>query len=712
MTPDNPLLQPWTAPHGLPPFQAILPAHFEPAFAVAMQAQRDELRSITHQAEAPDFDNTVAAFDRSGRLLGRVAAVFYNLTASQTNPELQAVQRRMAAPLADHDSAIFLDEALFARIDALHAGRDALGLSAEQRRLLERVHLDFVRAGARLQGAARARYAAVMSELADLTTRFAQNVLHDESSWRLELRSEADLAGLPDFVRASARQAAAGTWPARRPRDHAVAVAGGALPDLQPAARPARAGLARLDLAGRTRRRADNREVARHPAPAPRAGPAARPRQLRRPRAGRHHGRQPQRGAAPVRRGLAARPGCAADRASALQAQKVASGGSGPIEAWDWRYWAEQVRQARYAVDDAEVKPYFRLEAMVQAAFDCAGACSACASWRAPDLPVYHPDVKAYEVQRRPGPGRGPVPAGQLRAPSKRSGAWMSSLRWQNRNAPDAGAQERAGDGRAAGDPEQQQLRQGRTGRAHAAVAGRRAHAVPRVRPRPARAACRTSPTERLSGTQVLRDFVELPSQLFEHWLSEPAVLRAHARHWKTGEPMPEALMQRLQAARRFNQGYETVRYTASAMADMAVHARTEPSRRPTCAPSRPTCCATRACRRPWARTTAWCTSSTCSRARLCRRLLRLPVGRGAGRRRLRRLPRGRRPLRPCAGAEPAALHLRQWQQPGAGRGLRRLPRPGAHRAAAAAQARAGARGRDQRLIDAHRAGHAGAVAG
>ena len=208
MTPDNPLLAPWTAPHGLPPFAAIRPEHFEPAFSMAMQRQRAELQLIRDAAEPPSFDNTVAAFDRSGRLLERIDSVFRTLTASATDAALQAVQRRMASPLAAHDSAIYLDAGLFARVDALHEQRARLGLTAEQGRLLERVHLDFVRAGARLPGADRLRYAAVKSELAELTTRFAQNVLQDEAAWRLELRTDDDLAGLPDFLRAAARQAA------------------------------------------------------------------------------------------------------------------------------------------------------------------------------------------------------------------------------------------------------------------------------------------------------------------------------------------------------------------------------------------------------------------------------------------------------------------------------------------------------------------------
>ena len=206
---DNPLLQAWDAPHGLPPFEHLRAEHFEPALREAMRGHREDLAAIAGQTAPPDFDNTVAAFDRGGRQLTRVATVFYNLTSSATSPALQAVQRAMAGPMAGHHSAVYMDAALFARLDALHEQRSRLGLAPERLRLLERIHLDFVRAGARLEPTRQARYAQVMEELARLTTQFAQNVLHDESTWQLPLRDEADLAGLPDFVRAAARQAAA-----------------------------------------------------------------------------------------------------------------------------------------------------------------------------------------------------------------------------------------------------------------------------------------------------------------------------------------------------------------------------------------------------------------------------------------------------------------------------------------------------------------------
>ncbi|MDE2277649.1 MAG: peptidase M3, partial [Burkholderiales bacterium] len=238
----------------------------------------------------------------------------------------------------------------------------------------------------------------------------------------------------------------------------------------------------------------------------------------------------------------------------------------------DWRFWAERVRRERYAIDDAEVKPYFELGRVAAAAFDCAGRLFGLRFEPRADIPVYHPDVQAYEVRDADGTLRGVFLQDNYARPNKRSGAWMSALRWQSRNA-------RGPDGRvgaqlpvilnnnnfARGAPGEPTLLSLDDARTLFHEFGHGLHGLlSDVR------------YERLSGTQVLRDFVELPSQIFEHWIAEPEVLQRHARHWRTGEPIPAGLVQRLQRAQRFNQGYETVRYTASAIVDLAVHALPE----------------------------------------------------------------------------------------------------------------------------------------
>ena len=563
MSSSNPLLAEWAGPHGLPPFAELQPEHFEPALREAMARHREELAAIVAQPAAPDFENTAAAIDRAGRLLSRVAATFYGLTASATSPALQAVQRAMAAPLAAHTSAVLTDPALFARLDALHQRREALGLDGEQQRLLERLHLDFVRAGARLGPAARQRHSELMQALARLQTQFGQNLLHDEAAFVLPLAGEADLAGLPASLREVARQAAV----QRGLPGHALTLARSqVMPFLSFSTRQDlrervwQAWVGRGEHAGEH----DNRPVAREIL------------RLRRELAGLHGRRcfadhalaDTMAGSREAVQGLldAVWPRALAALARErewLDAERREAGESGPLQPWDWRFWAERVRQRRFQVDDAEVKPYFELGRVVEAAFDCASRLFGLRFVPQPQLASYHPDVKAYEVFDAAGAPVGLFLQDNFARPNKRSGAWMSSLRWQHRNGP--GPQRPVilnNNNFAQGQPTLLSLDDART-LFH--EFGHGLHGLlSDVR------------FERLSGTQVLRDFVELPSQIFEHWIAEPEVLRRHARHFETGEPIPDALVERLQAARRFGQGYDTVRYTASALIDLAVHAREE----------------------------------------------------------------------------------------------------------------------------------------
>ena len=567
----NPVLAPWQTPFGLPPYDQFEAGHFEPALRQAMAEHRAELAQLAAQPAAPSFDNTVAGFDRCGSTLDRVMAVFYGLTASATSPALQAVQRTMAGPVSAHFSAVYTDVALFGRVHTLFEQRQRLGLSPEQLRMLERLHLDFVRAGAQLAAPERQRYAQIMEAQAQLMTRFAQNVLFDESSWHLSLQGEADLAGLPDFVRASAQQAAAD----RGLPGHVITLSRSLVV-------PFLTFSERADL----RQRAWAAWVGRGENP------------------GEHDNRDVARDLLRLRREQAALMGhvCFADHALAdtmaksrqavqgllgevwpralkalaaeqqmLQALRQAHGaGSGPIEPWDWRYWAEKVRRERFAIDDAEVKPYFELQRVVDAAFDCAGRLFGLQFAARPDLPVYHADVRAYEVRNAQGTLVGIFMQDNFARPNKRSGAWMSALRWQSRNGVLGQAPElpvifnnnNFAKG-AAGEPTLLSLDDART------LFHEFGHGLHGL--------LSNVTFKRLSGTQVLRDFVELPSQIFEHWITEPEVLQRHARHWQTGAAMPLDLMQRMQRARQFNQGYETVRYTASAMVDMAVHSLSDP---------------------------------------------------------------------------------------------------------------------------------------
>jgi peptidyl-dipeptidase Dcp len=564
---SNPLLQTWDTPYGLPPFEAVRPEHFEPAFDVAMRAQLAEIDAIAAGAQPADFENTVAAFDRCGRQYTRIEALFYNLTASETSPALQAVERTMAPRVATHASAISMHRGLFERIDALHSQRDTLALDAEQRRLLERVHVDFVRAGARLTGQAQHRYARVMERLAELTTQFGQNVLADEAAFRLELRDESELAGLPDFVRAAARQAALERGVAGA---HVITLSRSLIVpfltfsdrrDLREQAW--RAWVTRGAHDGAT----DNRQIAREIL-------ALRQEQAR------AHGfasfadyaladTMALRQSAVtglLRQVWEPAKARAAQELQALQAQVQSRGEALQVEPWDWRYYAEQVRRARYDLDEAAVKPYFPLERMVEAVFDCAQRLFGVHFAVRPEVGAYHPDVRVYEVRNAADALVGVFLHDNFARPSKRSGAWMSSYRMQSRIDGDVVPIVVNNNNFAKGAPGEPTLLSFDDARTLFHEFGHGLHGL-----------LSSVSYERLSGTNVLRDFVELPSQLFEHWLSEPTVLRRHARHVHTGEPIPDALVAKLKAARRFNEGYETVRYTASALLDMAAHAHADP---------------------------------------------------------------------------------------------------------------------------------------
>ena len=573
MMTDNPLLQPWTDAYGLPPFARTRPEHFAPAFELAMRAHLEEIDAIGSAAAAPSFENTVAALDRSGRLFDRIGGMFHNLTSSETSPALQEVERKMAPLLAAHDSRIHMHAALFARIEALHGRRRELGLGDEQIRVLERYHIDFVRAGARMNEEGQQRYAALMQRLADLTTRFGQNVLADESGFQLVLKSEADFAGLPVFVRAAARQAAVDRGIAEAgvitlSRSHIVPfLTFSERRDLREQAW--RAWTTRGEHAGAS----DNREV------------AAEILALRLEQARLHGyasyadyaladtmaGTQEAVTSLLMQVWKPAKARALGERES-LEAIALSRGERAAIEAWDWRFYAEKVRQQRYDLDEASIKPYFPLERITEAAFDCAGRLFGISFVPRPDIVVYHPDVRVYEVQGEGGRVIGLFLHDNFARPTKRSGAWMSAYRSQSRNGAGGAASTASvlpiivnNNNFAKGAPGEPTLLSFDDARTLFHEFGHGLHGL-----------LSNVTYERLSGTSVLRDFVELPSQLFEHWLEEPEVLKRHARHHKTGEPIPDALIDKLHAARHFNQGYETVRYTASALVDMAAHARTD----------------------------------------------------------------------------------------------------------------------------------------
>ena len=563
---SNPLLDTWATPYGLPPFALVNADHFPPAFAAALAEQRDEIDTLAAATDAPTFANTLGAFDRSGRLLARVRELFFNLAAAETSPALQKVELEIAPLLSAHNSAIYMNAALFARISTIQTQADLLGLSLEQRRLLDRVHLDFVRAGANLADASKTRYAHVVAKLAELTTQFSQNVLADEASYQLLLTTEADLAGLPAFLRNAAKAAAE----ARGIKDaHAITLSRSLLMpfltfserrDLREQA--LKAWLARGEQTGAS----DNRPI------------ALEILKLRLEQAN-LHGYQTFADYALVDR-MAGQPAAVQDllgkvwepakqRANAeldaIKATALATGSTHPIEQWDWRFYAEKVRQTRYQLDDAETKPYFELNAMMGAMFDCAGKLFGLSFEEKLGVPMYHPDVRTFEVKNAQGALAGIFLSDNFARASKSGGAWMSAYRLQSRMADTDVIPIIANHNNfakaPAGEPTLLSLDDVRT------LFHEFGHGLHGLLSKVT--------FERLSGTNVLQDYVELPSQLFEHWALEPVVLDKHAKHYQTGASIPTVLRERIEAARLFNKGFDTVQYTASALVDMAAHALT-----------------------------------------------------------------------------------------------------------------------------------------
>jgi peptidyl-dipeptidase Dcp len=556
-TADNPLLAAWDAPFGAPPLDRIRPEHFASAFERALAEHRAEIASIAEDAAEPSFENIVAALERSGRLLTRVSNVFYVLAGAHTNEAIQAIERDMAPLLARHWNEIHLNEKLFERLDAVH--RRPGSLTAEQARVLERYHALFRRAGAGLDAAAKRRLKEIAERLASLGTTFGQNVLADEQSYVLPLGAE-DLAGLPDFARAAARGAADERG---LKGQHAVTLSRSSVePFLQFSARrdlrekAFRAWIARGDD-GPT----DNKPV------------IAEMTALRDERARllgyasfAHYKLDDTMAKTPAAvTGLLdavwvpARRRVGEER-DALQEMAAAEGGNFRLAPWDWRYYAEKLRKARFDLDESEIKPYLPLDSIIEAAFHTANRLFGLTFEPRPDVPVYHPDVRVWDVLAD-GRHIGVFFGDYFARPSKRSGAWMTSLRDQEKLDGEVRPLVLNVMNFNKGTDGEPTLLSFDDARTLFHEFGHGLHGL---------MSDVTYPM--ISGTGVLQDFVELPSQLYEHWLDRPEILERFARHYRTGAPMPQLLMDRLIASRTFNQGYLTAEYLGSSYVDLDFH--------------------------------------------------------------------------------------------------------------------------------------------
>ena len=551
----NALLSPWNTTFSLPPFAEIRDEQFAPAFDAALAEARANIGQIATNPDAPTFANTIDALELAEALLDRVSGVFYNLAGADANDTREALMRDLAPKLSAFSSEVTNNKSLFSKIETLWQNRATLSLTPEQSRVLELYRQMFVRSGANLHGAEAARLTDVKARLAVLGTQFSQNLLADERDWFMPL-TEGDLEGLPDFAIAAARAAGA-----EKGQSGPVVTLSRSIivPFLQFSPRRAlrqkayEAWVAR----GANGNANDNRAI------------AAETLALREERA-KLLGYQsfadfklePEMAKTPQAvRGLLMRVweparAKALSDAAVLEAMLHADGITGPLEPWDWRFYSEQRRKAEHDLDEAALKPYLSLNAMLAAQFDCAHRLFGL-EFREIDGPFYHPDVRGWEVTRN-GAHVAVFLGDYFARGSKRSGAWCSAMRSQKK----LGAETRPivvnVCNFAKGEPCLLSYDDART------LFHEFGHALHQM--------LSDVTYGFISGTSVARDFVELPSQLYEHWLEVPEVLEKHARHWQTGAPMPADLLQRLLAAGTYDQGFATVEFVASALVDLAFH--------------------------------------------------------------------------------------------------------------------------------------------
>jgi len=564
---ENPFFTAWTTPFETPPFEKIKEAHYMPAFEAGMAEQKKEVEAIAADPAASTFANTVEALEKSGALLTKVGNVFFNLTSSNTNEEMQKIEAAVTPLLAKHQDDINLNPKLFARVKSVYAEKDKLGLSPEQARLLDKTHKNFVRNGANLDDAKKAELRKINEELSILGQKFGENVLKEDNGFALVLENKEELAGLPDSVIQAAAQAAktrgmADKWlfTLHKPS---------CLPFFQYSSRrDLREKLFKAFInRGNNGNAADNKVI------------ASRTAALRVTRANllgyKTHADYV------LEENMAKTPGAvfnlmgqvwtpalamAKTEAKELQALVDAERGGFSLEPWDWWYYAEKLRKQKYDLDDATLKPYFKLENVRDGAFEVARKLWGLQFVERADIPKYHPDARTFEVKEADGTHLGIYYTDYFPRPSKRGGAWSNTFRTQSARGGKMVTPVVSNNGNFSmpvGDTPSLLTFEEATTLFHEfghALQDLMSHCT----------------YEALAGTNVPRDYVELCSQVMENWAGDPEVIKTYARHYKTGEPIPQVLVDKIKNAALFNQGFATVEYTAACYLDMDWHTLTE----------------------------------------------------------------------------------------------------------------------------------------
>lgn len=558
-----PLVAEWTGPFGgVPPFDQVRVPQFKPAFEAAMAAYRSEIKAIAENTAPPTFDNTIAALERCGRALDRVQAVYGVWGSTLSTPEFREVEQELEPKLAALRDEVYQNEKLFRRIAAVYESPDKAHLTPEQQRLVWLHFTNFVRAGAKLDAAGKTRVAAINQRLAALYTKFSQNLLADEEGDFTVITNAADLAGLPESFRAAAaaeaeRRGLKGRWVIANTRSSVE-------PFLTYSTRRAW----REQVWRRFIRRGD------HPGERDNKPIITEILQLRAERARllgyptHAHWRLENTMARTPERALELmeavwQPAVARVREEVADMQAIADAeGAGiTIEPWDYRFYAEKVRKAKYALDENELKPYLQLDKLRAAMFWTAGQLFGFSFTPVTHVPVYHPDVSVWEVKDAAGRHIGLFYFDPYARPGKRSGAWMSAYRNQERFERAITTLVSNNSNFLKPAPGEPVLVSWDDARTLFHEFGHALHGL-----------CSDVNYPSLSGTSVPRDYVELPSQLLERWLATPEVLHRFALHYQTGQPMPAALIQRLKTAAKFNQGFATTEFLASGLIDLKLH--------------------------------------------------------------------------------------------------------------------------------------------
>ncbi len=554
----------WNGPLGLPDFAKIADEDFRPAFDVAMEEGLAEIDTIAENPKKPTFKNTITALEKAGDKLDRAAAIFFNRSSTDTNETVQKLERQLSGELSRYSSRIAMNRKLFKRIDKLWEKRKKLDLSDEQKRVLERYWKNYIKAGAALAKDQQEELAAINEELAGLGTQFGQNILADEANWSIML-DDGQLEGIPPFLKSAMKQAAVERG---NPDQYAVTLSRSIIEpfltfseDRALREKAYRAWIARGENPGDH----DNRKLL--------------PRILElRARKAELLGYE-NYAALKLDNTMAKSPDAvfglletvwekarqrASEEEAELQTLIAASGANHPVAPWDWRHYAEKLRAEKFSFTEAEIKPYFQLDDIIAACFDVANRLFDITVEEVEGVEAYHPDVRVFLVKDAKGNRIATFLGDYYARPSKRSGAWMSNFR-------PAHKLRRAADGAkgqkpivynvmnfAKGEPSLLSLDDART------LFHEFGHALHGM--------LSDVKYPSVSGTAVSRDFVELPSQLYEHWLMVPEILSKYAVHYETGEPIPAGLVEKIIAAETFNSGFQTVEFTASALVDMAYH--------------------------------------------------------------------------------------------------------------------------------------------